>query len=108
LALPFIWRHAPRPKDGRFDFACARPADSALLAKHFDARVAGKKSKSSLPARKFRELRVVWKGSTESTLHLDDKLWPDEKQSQKSYSQIKITVKPSALIILQAAPAVKT
>ena len=101
---------APRAatQDGRFDFACARPADCALLAKHFDARVAGKKSKSPLPARKFRELRVVWKESTESTLHLDDKLWPDEKQSQKSYSEIKITVKPSVLIILQPAPALKT
>src|SRR4030095_182965 len=66
---------APRAatRDGRFDFACARPADCALLAKHFDARMGGKKSKSALPARKFRELRVVWK---ESTLHLDDKLWP--------------------------------
>jgi hypothetical protein len=78
------------------------------LAKHFDARVAGKTSKAPLPARKFRELRVVWKESTESTLHLDDKLWPDEKQRQKSSSEIKITVKPSALIILQPAPAVKT
>jgi diacylglycerol kinase (ATP) len=101
---------APRAatRDGRFDFACARPADCALLAKHFDARMAGKKSKSPLPARKFRELRVVWKESTESTLHLDDKLWPDKKQSTKSSGEIKITVKHSALIILQPAPAVKT
>jgi hypothetical protein len=75
------------------------------LAKHFDARVAGKKSNSPLPARKFRELRVVW---NDSTLHFDDKLWPDKKQSQKSSSEIKITVKHSALIILQPAPAVKT
>jgi diacylglycerol kinase (ATP) len=98
---------APRAatRDGRFDFACARPADCALLAKHFDARVAGKKSNSPLPARKFRELRVVWNNST---LHFDGKLWPDKKQSRKSFSEIKITVKHSALIILQPAPAVKT
>lgn len=98
---------APRAatRDGRFDFACARPADRALLAKHFDARVAGRKSNSPLPARKFRELRVVW---NDSTLHLDDKLWPDKKQSQKSSSEIKITIKHSALIILQPAPAVRT
>src|SRR5439155_10521075 len=84
---------APRAatRDGRFDFACARPADCALLAKHFDARVAGKKSKSSLPTRKFRELRFAWKGST---LHLDVKVWPDKKQSPRSSSEIKITVKP--------------
>jgi diacylglycerol kinase (ATP) len=97
---------APRAgtKDGRFDFACARQADYALLAKHFDARVAGKKSNSPLPTRKFRELRIVWKGST---LHLDDQLWPDKKQTRKSSNEIKITVKPSALIILQPAPTVK-
>jgi len=39
---------------------------------------------------------------------LDDKLWPEKKQSGKSSSEIEITVKPSALIILQPAPAVKT
>jgi diacylglycerol kinase (ATP) len=97
---------APRAatKDGQFDFVCARQADYALLLEHLDARVAGKKSKSPLPARRFRELRVVWKGST---LHLDDKLWPEKKQSEKSSNEIKITVKPSALIILQPAAAVK-
>jgi len=91
--------------DGRFDFACARPTDAALLAKHFEARVTGKKSKSPLPARKFRELRVVWKGST---LHLDDKLWPEKTKSGKASAKIRITVKPSALIILQPAAAIKT
>ena len=97
---------APRAatKDGQFDFVCARQPDYALLLEHLDARVAGKKSKSPLPARRFRELRVVWKGST---LHLDDKLWPEKKQSEKFSNEIKITVKPSALIILQPAAAVK-
>jgi len=98
---------APRAgtKDGRFDFACARPAHCAVLAKHFEARVAGKKSKSPLPTRRFRELRIAWKGST---IHFDDKLWPDKKQSGRSPSEIKITVKPSALIILQPAATIKT
>jgi diacylglycerol kinase (ATP) len=97
---------APRAatKDGQFDFVCARQADYALLLEHLDARVAGKKSKSPLPARRFRELRFVWKGST---LHLDDKLWPEKEQSEKSSNEIKITVKPSPLIILQPAAAVK-
>ena len=92
-------------RDGRFDFTRARPVDSTLLAKHFEARVAGKKSNSPLPARKFRKLRVIWKGQT---LHLDDKVWPEKKQSGKSSGEITITVKPSALIILQPGPAVKT
>jgi diacylglycerol kinase (ATP) len=98
---------APRAatRDGRSDFVCARAADRALLMEHFDARVAGKKSKSPLPTRRFRELRIAWKGST---IHFDDKLWPDKKQSRKSSSEIKIIVKPSALIILQPAPTIKT
>jgi diacylglycerol kinase (ATP) len=91
-------------RDGRFDFACARQADCAFLAKHFDARVAGKKSNSPLPARRFRELQIVWKGST---IHVDDKVWPDKKWSGKSPSEIKITAKPSALVILQPAATIK-
>jgi diacylglycerol kinase (ATP) len=91
-------------KDGRFDFVCARAADRALLKEHFDARVAGKKSNSPLPTRRFRELRIVWKGST---IHLDDKLWDKKKKKKKSSGEIKIIVKPSALIILQPAAPIK-
>src|SRR6266540_2010960 len=92
-------------RDGRFDFVCARAADRALLTEHFDARVAGKKSKSPLPTRRFRELRIVWKGST---IHLDDELWRDKKKNKKSADEIKITVKPSALIFLQPTATIKT
>lgn len=88
-------------RDGRFDFVCARAADRAVLMEHFDARVAGKKSKSPLPTRRFRKLRIVWKGST---IHLDDQLWRDKKSSD----EIKITVKPSALIVLQPSATIKT
>jgi len=96
---------APRAetRDGRFDFVCARAADRALLMEHFDARVAGKKSKSPLPTRRFRDLRIVWKGST---IHLDDELWRNKKN--KSSDEIKITVKPSALIVLHPAASIKT
>jgi diacylglycerol kinase (ATP) len=98
---------APRAetRDGRFDFVCARTADRACLMEHFDARVAGKESKSPLPTRRFRELRIVWKGST---IHLDDELWRNKKKNKKSSDEIKITVKPSALIVLHPAAAIKT
>ena len=96
---------AAETRDGRFDFVCARAADRAVLMEHFDARVAGKKSKSPLPTRRFRELRIVWKGST---IHLDDELWRDKKKNGKSPEEIKITVKPSALIVLHPAATIKT
>ena len=72
---------------------------------HFDARVAGKKSKSPLPTKRFRELRIVWKGPT---IHLDDELWRNKEKSKKSSDEIKITVKPSALIVLHPAASTKT
>jgi diacylglycerol kinase family enzyme len=98
---------APRAetRDGQIDFVCARTADRARLMEHFDARVAGKKSKSPLPTKRFRELRIVWKGST---IHLDDELWRNKKKNKKSSDEIKITVKPSALIVLHPAAAIKT
>jgi diacylglycerol kinase (ATP) len=91
-------------RDGRFDFVCVRAADRALLMQHFDARVAGKKSKSPLPTRRFRKLRIAWKGST---IHLDDEVWQAKKKDKKSTNEIEITVKPSALIILQPATTIK-
>ena len=96
---------AAETRDGRFDFVCARAADRGALMEHFDARVAGKKSKSPLPTRRFRELRIVWKGST---IHLDDQLWRNKKKNRKSSEEIKITVKPSALIVVHPAAAIKT
>jgi diacylglycerol kinase family enzyme len=87
-------------KDGQLDFVCARETDRSLLMEHLAARLAEKKHKFPLPIRKFRQLRIVWRGST---LHLDDEPWPRKKEKPKSPSEIKITVKPSALVILQPA-----
>lgn len=87
-------------KDGQLDFVCAREVDRFLLMEHLEARLAGKKHKFPLPIRRFRQLRIIWEGST---LHLDDESWPRKKQKPKSPSEIEITVKPSALVILQPA-----
>ncbi|HEY5991480.1 MAG TPA: diacylglycerol kinase family protein [Candidatus Udaeobacter sp.] len=86
-------------RDAQLDFVCARESDRSLLMDHLDARLAGKKPKFPLPIRRFRKLQVVWEGS--SKLHLDDKLWPRKKQESKQRREIEITVRPSALVILQ-------
>ena len=83
-------------KDGEFDFVCVREEDRELLMEHLDARLAGKKSKFPLPMRKFRKLKMTWE---EAPVHLDDKLWPGKKDKPKKSAKIKITVKPSALVI---------
>src|SRR5437588_10638650 len=95
---------APRAttKDAEFDFVCVREADRPLLLDHFDARLAGKKNKFPLPVRRFRRLQILWPGAT---LHFDDKLWPRKGQRARNPSEIEITVKPSALTILQPATA---
>jgi diacylglycerol kinase family enzyme len=87
-------------QDGQLDFVCAREVDRPLLMEHLEARLAGKKHKFPLPIRRFRQLRIVWEGST---LHIDDEHWPRKKEKPKSPSEIEITVKPSALVILQPA-----
>jgi diacylglycerol kinase (ATP) len=87
-------------KDGQLDFVCAREADRSLLMDHLEARLAEKKHKFPLPIRRFRQLRIVSRGST---LHVDDEAWPHKKQKLKSPIQIEITAKPSALVILQPA-----
>src|SRR6266567_1543920 len=85
-------------KDGRLDFVCAREEDRSLLMQYLDARLAGQKVKFPLPLRRFRKLNIVWENST---LHFDDKVWPRKNKKAKTPSDIEITVKPSALVILQ-------
>jgi diacylglycerol kinase family enzyme len=87
-------------KDGQLDFVCAREADRSLLMDHLGARLAEKKHKFPLPIRRFHQLRIFL---GESTLHLDDEPWPRKNQKLKRPSEIEISVKPSALVILQPA-----
>jgi diacylglycerol kinase family enzyme len=87
-------------KDGEFDFLCVREEDRPALARHLDARLAGKESKFPLFTQRFRKLKVVW---DKSPFHFDDKIWPKKKQAPETPSEIQITIKPSALLILQPA-----
>jgi diacylglycerol kinase (ATP) len=91
---------APRAmtRDGRLDLVCAWERDRTVLTEYLNARFAGRKPKMSLPIRKFRELKI---SHNESTIHLDDTFWPRKKGQSKRRSEIEITVKPSALVILQ-------
>ena len=85
-------------KDGRFDLVCVGERDRSTLMEYLEARLRGQKTNLSLPIRKFSKLKTV---SKKSTIHLDDTFWPRKKQQFKHRSEIEITVKPSALIVLQ-------
>ena len=89
-------------KDGQLDFVCAREDDRSLLMEYLDARLAGARIKFPLPLRTFRRLKIVCKNST---LHFDSKVWPRKNQEAKCPNEIEITVKPSALVILQPGRA---
>jgi diacylglycerol kinase (ATP) len=81
--------------DGRLDFIAVCEHERQLFTKYLDARLAGKKSRFPLAARKFRELRINRRGTT---MHFDGEAWPSKKDKPKS-GAIEITVRPAALMI---------
>jgi diacylglycerol kinase (ATP) len=81
--------------DGTFDFVGAREEDRALLLDYFDARMAGKRCKFPLRAKRFTKMRLHWK---KWPLHFDDELWPGEDEKPKQ-CEIQLIVKDSALRI---------
>lgn len=66
-------------KDGKLDFVCAR---SRSFASYRSSQCATCKKNHKFPLliRRFRQLRLVWNGST---LHLDDEPWPRKSKSRK-------------------------
>ena len=96
---PALYR-APQAaiKDGRFDFVAVLEDDRSLLMKHFNARIAEKRANFPLPMRRFRRLKILRK---KSTIHFDDDVWSDKNEKAKRSAKIEITVKPSALVILE-------
>jgi hypothetical protein len=87
-------------QDGQLDFVCAREVDRPFL---WSTPKRGWREKSTnfrCPFEGSRRLRIVWEGST---LHIDDEHWPRKKEKPKSPSEIEITLKPFALVILPPA-----
>jgi diacylglycerol kinase family enzyme len=89
---------APRAAsdDGMVDFVSVREDERDLFLKYLDARVAGDTPRFPLPARKFRDLRIIERAAS---MHLDSKVWPEKKDKLKRRGPIEITVKPAALMI---------
>src|SRR5215471_11961346 len=55
-------------EDGRFDLVCVSERERSFLSKYLDARLADRKAKFPVPARRFRELKII---SKKATVHLD-------------------------------------
>jgi len=85
-----------KTNDGTFDLVGAREEDRALLLDYFDARVAGKRRKFPLQAKRFTKMQLRW---TKWPLHFDDALWPAEDEKPPKEGEIQLTVKEAALQI---------
>lgn len=85
-----------RTNDGAFDFVAAREEDRALLLDYFDARVAGKRRKFPLRAKRFTGMGLRWK---KWPLHFDDQIWPGQSDKPRAESGIELLVKGAALRI---------
>src|SRR2546430_7106062 len=83
-----------KTNDGTFDFVGAREEDRALLLDYFGARVAGKRRKFPLRAKRFTKMRLHWK---DWPLHFDDALWPAEDGKAPGQCEIEVRVKNAAL-----------
>jgi len=87
---------APTAKtdDGQLDFVAAKEGDRNLLLEFLDARLAGVKQKLPLQLTKFKKMRAQCK----KPVHFDDWIWPEAEKQPETF-EMKITAKPSALII---------
>lgn len=85
-----------KTNDGTFEFVGAREEDRALLLDYFTARVAGKRRKFPLRAKRFTKMRLHWK---KWPLHFDDELWPAKDEHLPKQCEIQLIVKDSALRI---------
>src|SRR5262249_14801514 len=72
---------------------------------NLDAWLAGRKRKFPLPLSRFRKLTVA---GNNSRLHFDGKIWPRRKPKARRPGKIEITVKPSALVILQPIQSLRS
>ena len=89
---------APRATsdDGMLDFVSVREDERDLFLEYLNARVAGDTPRFPLPARKFRDLRIIERAAS---MHFDSKVWPEKKDKPKRRGPIEITVRPAALMI---------
>jgi len=85
-------------QDGYLEFVAAREEDRSLFSAYLDTWLAGRRKKFPLRVSRCRKVQIV---STNSILHFDGKGWLRKKRKSKTPYKIEITVKPSALVILQ-------
>lgn len=87
-------------KDGFLDFVSVHEEERSHLQTYLDEWLSGRRKKFPFRISRCRKIKII---SKNSTLRLDGKVWPENnRRSTKTYT-VHITLKPSALLILQPA-----
>lgn len=95
--------------DGLFDLVLAGDADRAAFRDYLTARLEGGRPRLSLPVHRGRRVELSWKGSR---VHIDDEVWPDERDASCGHAwsrdgrvEMEISINPGALQVLVPAPS---
>jgi diacylglycerol kinase (ATP) len=85
-------------KDGHLEFVTASKGERSPFIEYLGSWLAGRRKKFPLRVSRCRKIKVAAKNSG---VHIDGKIWPKRKGKSKRSYKIDITVKPSALTVLQ-------
>jgi diacylglycerol kinase (ATP) len=87
-------------KDGFLDFVSVREKERPHLHTYLDEWLAGNRKKFPFRISRCRKVEIT---SKNSIIRLDGKIWPRDKRKRrrKRPAKIEITIRPSALVVLQ-------
>ena len=95
--------------DGMFDLVLLTDADRGTLRDYLTSRLEGKPVPLSFPAHRGRHVELGWKGSR---VHIDDQVWPHERDASSGQSwsrdgrvEIEVLMHPGSLEVLVPRPA---
>ena len=87
------------PGDGLLDIVCVSKSESGKLSSYLSNNVHDDIAPANLTVHRGQHLRIKWDGSP---IHIDDKTWPEAKDSPASAGSdfIDVKVDPAALVFL--------
>jgi diacylglycerol kinase family enzyme len=95
--------------DGMFDLVLLTDADRGMLRDYLTSRLEGKPVPLRFPAHRGRHVELGWKGSR---VHIDDQVWPHERDASSGQSwsrdgrvEIEVLMNPGSLEVLVPRPA---
>jgi diacylglycerol kinase family enzyme len=95
--------------DGMFDLVLLTDGDRATLRDYLTSRLEGKPVPVQFPSHRGRHVELGWRGSR---VHIDDLVWPHEREASSGQSwsrdgriEIEVLMNPGSLDVLVPRPA---